>query len=183
MKLIKLRSPQKVRATGQRAGWRSFCDNRSGAALLEFAFLTPILMLLVTGIIQFGSLFFLENNMTNVARDAVRRLAVGDLDANSSCTTEESFATEESLLTSYGLDNDGPVGECKSGAEAFIQASLVNWGATFTVNVTEPDPADPNNNDFVVQISVPMADASIVDPFGFVESGTLSAQSTMRQEN
>ena len=140
------------KATSQRAVWRIFCNNNDGAALLEFAFLTPNLMLLITGIIQFGSLFFLKNNMANVARDTARPLAVGELAS-------------------------------QSEAETFVQDSLVNWGATFTVSVTEPDPADPNSNDYVVQISVPMADASIVDPFGFVESGTLSAQSTMRQEN
>lgn len=128
--------------------WRAFCKERSGAALLEFAFLTPILLLLITGIIQFGSLFFLENNMANVARDTARRLAVGD------------------LVT-------------KAEAKTHVQDALVNWGATFTVNVTEPD---ATSNDYVVQISVPMADASIVDPFGLMDSGNLSAQSTMRQE-
>lgn len=129
--------------------WRAFRRNNSGAALLEFALLTPVLILIITGIIQFGSLFFLENNMANVARDTARRLAVGEL------TTQ----TE---------------------AETFVQDTLVNWGATFTVNVTEPD---ASSNDYVVQISVPMADASIVDPFGLMSSGTLSAQSTMRQES
>ncbi len=129
--------------------WRNYCRNSSGAALLEFAFLTPILMLLVTGIIQFGALFFLENNMVSIARDTARRLAVGDL------TT-------------------------KAEAETHAEDSLVNWGADFDVIVTLPNP--PTTYDYVVQISVPMADASIVDPFGLMGSGNLTAQSTMRQE-
>jgi hypothetical protein len=67
----------------------------------------------------------------------------------------------------------------KAEAKTHVQDALVNWGATFTVNVTEPD---ATSNHYVVQISVPMADASIVDPFGLMDSGNLSAQSTMRQE-
>ena len=149
MKGSSLYKTRKGTVTSQRAAWRTFCNNSDGAALLEFAFLTPILMLLITGIIQFGSLFFLENNMATVARDTARRLAVGD------------------LVT-------------KAEAKTHVQDALVNWGATFTVNVTEPD---ATSNDYVVQISVPMADASIVDPFGLMDSGNLSAQSTMRQEN
>ncbi len=155
MRDIACRSPLILRATSHwlRPGsWRAFCKNGSGGALLEFAFLTPILMLLITGIIQFGSLFFLQNNMANVARDTARRLAVGNL------------ATQ-------------------TEAQTYVQDTLVNWGVTFTVNITEPDPTDPNDNDYVIRISVPMADASIVDPIGLMQNRTLTAQSTMRQES
>lgn len=128
----------------------NYCANRSGAALIEFAFLTPFLLLIVTGIIQFGALFFLENNMINVARDTARRMAVGEL------TTSKD-------------------------AESHVQNTLANWGVTFTVTIEQPTP--PASNDFVVRISAPMADAAIVDPFGFMGGGSLRAQSTMRQEN
>ena len=129
--------------------WRNYCRNNSGAALLEFAFLTPILLLFLTGIIQFGALFFLENNMVAVARDTARRLAIGDL-----------------------------AGETEG--ETYAQNALDNWGMSFHVDVTEPD---GGSNDYVVEISIPMADASIVDPLGLMGSGELTAQSTMRQEN
>ncbi len=63
--------------------WR----DRYGAAAVEFAFVLPILLLLFSGIVQFGSIMFLENHMTNVARETSRRIAVGELaqaDAESS---------------------------------------------------------------------------------------------------
>ncbi len=53
-----------TRAKGPRALWR----DRDGAAAVEFAFILPILLLLFSGIVQFGSIMFLENHMTNVAR-------------------------------------------------------------------------------------------------------------------
>ncbi len=71
------------RAKGLRALWR----DRDGAAAVEFAFIMPILLLLFSGIVQFGSIMFLENHMTNVARETTRRVAVGELaqaDASSS---------------------------------------------------------------------------------------------------
>ena len=63
------------RAKGLRALWR----DRDGAAAVEFAFIVPILLLLFSGIVQFGSIMFLENHMTNVARETSRRVAVGEL--------------------------------------------------------------------------------------------------------
>ncbi len=56
----------------------TFIRNNVGAALLEFAFLTPVLVLLLAGIVQFGMVIFLRSNMQDVAQDAVRRMAVGE---------------------------------------------------------------------------------------------------------
>ena len=68
-------------ATG-RGTDRSGClwRDRRGATALEFAFIMPVMLLFVGGIIQFGAVFFLESNMVNVARDAARRVATGQYD-------------------------------------------------------------------------------------------------------
>ncbi len=63
------------RAKGLRALWR----DRDGATAVEFAFIVPILLLLFSGIVQFGAIMFLESHMTNVARETSRRIAVGEL--------------------------------------------------------------------------------------------------------
>lgn len=130
---------------------RCFVTKRDGGALIEFAFLAPLLLLVVTAVIEFGAMFFLQNNMMNVSRDTARRLAVGDLTS-------------------------------AADAQSHAQANIINWGATFTVNVTEPAPSDLNG-DYVVEITVPMSDAALIDPFGILGSGTLSAESTMRRED
>ena len=49
---------------------------RRGAAAVEMAVVAPVLILLLGGIIQFGGLFFLHNNMVNAAREAARALAL-----------------------------------------------------------------------------------------------------------
>ena len=69
------------------------------------------------------------------------------------------------------------VGEFEQAeAVQFAQDSLLNWGVTYTVAVTDPDP------DVVVQISLPMSQAALIDLLGVFQSGTLSATVTARKE-
>ncbi len=69
-------------------------------------------------------------------------------------------------------------------AEQMIRNRLGGWNATFTVDVHEPDPTDPNDTDVVMTITVPMAQAApiglVFDMVGF--TGTMQSQVTMRQE-
>ena len=58
-------------------GIRRLWHNDSGVAAIEFAFIAPILILLLTGIIQFGGVLFIQHNMGEVARESARRVAVG----------------------------------------------------------------------------------------------------------
>ncbi len=60
-------------------GARRIVGDRRAASALEFALLTPVLMLMLTGIVQFGAIYILQNNMQNVAREVSLRLATGDL--------------------------------------------------------------------------------------------------------
>ena len=50
-------------------------DNR-GSAAVELVFAMPLLLLLLFGMIQFGFIFFVWNDMENAAREGTRRLAV-----------------------------------------------------------------------------------------------------------
>ena len=52
---------------------------QKGLALVEVALTLPLLLALLSGIVQFGGLFFVQNTMINVARDVTRRLAVGEI--------------------------------------------------------------------------------------------------------
>ncbi len=53
-----------------RASVPDFRDER-GVAAMEFALVLPILGMLLLESIQFGYAFFVQNNMTNAAREAV----------------------------------------------------------------------------------------------------------------
>jgi len=52
--------------------------DETGAAIVEFAIILPILLLLVMGIIQFGFIFNGQITLTSISREAVRNAVVGE---------------------------------------------------------------------------------------------------------
>jgi TadE-like protein len=70
------------------------------------------------------------------------------------------------------------VGELTTTAgETLAEEWLSGWHATFSVSVTEP-----TADDIQVDISVPLADAALVDFGDLLDTGNLTAQATMRKE-
>ncbi len=55
-------------------------DNERGAALLEFAFIAPILIMLVVGIVQFGLVLNQTQGLHAAAREGARAAAIPDTD-------------------------------------------------------------------------------------------------------
>ncbi len=51
-------------------------NGEDGQALVEFALVLPILLLLLLGIAQFGMLFYTYIDLTSATRDGARRIAV-----------------------------------------------------------------------------------------------------------
>ena len=129
-----------------RSCWRS----ERGVAAVEFALAIPFVLLVLSGIIQFGFVLFLQSHVADVARETARRAAVGEL--------------------------------AQADAVQFAQDTLLNWGVTYSVAVTLPDPNDPNDTDVDVQISLPMSQAALIDILGLFQSGTLTAAVTAREE-
>jgi len=68
-------------------------SNQKGQALLEFAIVLPILVLLLMGIIQYGFIFFAYATASNVSREAARASAI-----SGSVTTGKTLA--DSLIPS-----------------------------------------------------------------------------------
>ena len=92
------------------SGIASFVRRSNGTAAVEFAIVLPVLSLFLFGIIQFGSILYLQNNMANAAREAARSLSVG----------ETSIANTGSTET-YALQY------------------LTKWNMPFVVTPSEPD--------------------------------------------
>jgi Flp pilus assembly protein TadG len=57
---------------------RGLKRDTKGQALLEFALILPILLLLVLGIVEFGRAWNLAQMMSDVAREGTRRAVVAD---------------------------------------------------------------------------------------------------------
>lgn len=55
-------------------------ERQSGAAMIEFALVLPLLLVLLMGIIDFGLYFYNDLQLTHVARDAARYASVNRLE-------------------------------------------------------------------------------------------------------
>lgn len=65
--------------TGNPTPPSSKARRQKGLAIIELALTLPLLITVLSGIVQFGGLFFVQNKMINVARDVTRKLAIGDI--------------------------------------------------------------------------------------------------------
>ena len=105
-------------------------QDERGAAAIEFALVTPLLLVLVFGIIQYGWYFYAMQAGTSAAGDVARRASVGDCQSGGDAA---ALATER-------------VGPAASGAvTADVSGSFTPdaIGETVTVTVTF-DTADFN---------------------------------------
>ena len=68
-----LRAPHLVSAL------QRFRSNRRGVAAVEFAIVLPVLLTLLTGIVQMGIMMFVGHNMVSVSQETARLVAVGEL--------------------------------------------------------------------------------------------------------
>jgi Flp pilus assembly protein TadG len=90
--------------------------SKSGQALVEFALILPILLVLVGGIIQYGVVFATKHSLIQVARDAGRWAATQDFDPCSSAAlaappqplTEADAIAQESRLMGYSAGDWNP---------------------------------------------------------------------------
>ena len=81
-----------------RARWPRLWPDERGVAALEFAFVVPFLVIIFSGIVQFGAIFFIQNNMTNVAREVSRALSVGTIE-----TSAEAETLANGKLVNWGI--------------------------------------------------------------------------------
>jgi len=137
-----------------------------GAELVEFAFILPLLLLVVVGIIDFGFLFRDYEVLTNAAREGARlsTLVRGSLDDPGTYTEQDISDRVAAYVESAGLQG--------TPATTVTPVDIVAGGRTakgFEVRATYP-------HDFL--FLGPIA-AFFGASFGTIE---LTAASTMRQE-
>ena len=138
-----MRRGKSFSAKGVRSLVRALVRRSDGSVAVELGMGVIVFAVLITGLISFGSIFFVGSAMADTARDTARRMALGQLS--------------------------------QSGAPAYAQAHLINWGMTYTVTATI------TASDAKVTISVPMRQAAMIDYLGLF-SGNLESSVTMAVE-
>lgn len=80
---------------------RWLCARRSGQAMVEFAIIAPILLLVVLGIIQFGNAWNAYQTITETAREATRTAVIAD----PAITQDSIYRLINTRLWQAGLDS------------------------------------------------------------------------------
>ena len=57
---------------------RKRSSHRGGAAVVEFAIVAPLLLMIVFGIIEFGRMIMVQQILTNASREGARRAIIED---------------------------------------------------------------------------------------------------------
>ena len=107
-----------------------------GAELIEMALVTPILLLLLGGIVDFGFMFRSWEVVTNAAREGAR---VGALPSPYTCTNDPNGVVKERVnayLTAAGID-----GAAVTVASEAAGVDTVYSVCRVTVNLPQPLPS------------------------------------------
>ena len=151
-------------ASMHRSNWTSrFLTSCGGAAAVEFAIVIQLLVLILFGIITFGWMFYLENNMESAARAAARRMAVADA---TSAGTNLTCASAQAQLP---------------GTAENVACTMMPLGnpANITVNAAVLCPAERTVR---VTVSAAGEDVALADIFGYFDGSTISATVDMWKE-
>ena len=131
---------------------RSKRTERRGAALVEFALVAPIFLLLVVGSIEFGRAIMVQEALTNASREGVR---TGIEDG--SLTTDVTTAVNN-YLTDMSIS-----------------------GASTSVTPADPG-TTAGGTEVTVTVSISYSSISWVPSPMFLKSTTLSATSVMQRQ-
>jgi Flp pilus assembly protein TadG len=138
--------------------------------VLEFAIIGPVYLLLVLGIVEWGRVYMVQGQLTEAARQAVRRGVV------EGTTTAQITNTAVSYLQNVGISGDTAQVIINDGAGNVVEAQNVSPFTELTVVVQVP----------LGNVSWIPTDVSVYIPaVGYVSvgpSGSLQGQFTMRRE-
>jgi Flp pilus assembly protein TadG len=136
-------------------------SSRMGTTIVEAAFVLPLLLLVVLGIIEYGWLFFNVQQITNAARQGARVAILPDV------TPAQAEAVIAEILQRAGLDRYSPTVEVGPDPEGVVI------------------PGYPTRTAVRVRITVPTAGLRIVNMNAFapgLEPETIGATVTMARE-
>jgi len=120
---------------------RSFLRNKEGSISVEMAFATIVFAMLITGLISFGSLFFIQGSMADAARDTVRRMATGEMTPVQAQTYAQDSLINWGMTYSVTATNDGTDATVNISVP-MVEAALIDFLGIFsgqlTASVTMP---------------------------------------------
>jgi Flp pilus assembly protein TadG len=127
---------------------------RQGAVVVEFAFIAPILLMLVLGILEFGRAIMVSEMLNNAARAGART---------------------GTLIGATNTSVNSAVSQCLTSISSTTTTIKVN-GATANVSTAS------RGDSITVQVSVPYSSVSWLPDNSYLGASTLSASAVMDHE-
>jgi Flp pilus assembly protein TadG len=125
---------------------------RKGAAVVELAAVSPLFVLLILGMIEYGRLVMVQQILTNAAREGAR----------------------------VGILDNRTASDVTTAANQYLAAANIQT-ATISVSPDPPSSA-ANGNPVTVTISVPFNQVSWLPSPMFLGGTTMTTTATMRRE-
>jgi Flp pilus assembly protein TadG len=147
-----------------------FLCSEKGAALVEFALVLPLLLILLFGIIEFGFFIFNKSVITNASREGARAGVVRDNSPNPSDPDNPFIRIDSTKVTDI--------------VKNYAAAHLVNFCSDRAINVTV-DPVDrnlPRGDSLTVTASYDYCFLIIPALTDFLGNVNISGTSIMRAE-
>jgi Flp pilus assembly protein TadG len=117
------------RRAGHRRLRRRFVRGERGAAMVEFALATPLLITLAFGVVDFGRAFYAYNKLSSVVRDGAR---FGAAQGSGGVTNAAMQTTIQNRISSAILAEYGLVGAVAPGTGQ-VAVSVTDTDVTVTV--------------------------------------------------
>ena len=130
-----------------------FRKQRRGVAVVEFAIVAPVFIMLIFGMVEFGRLVMVQQVLTNASREGARRAVLDG------ATTAEVEAT----------------------VETYLQSGAVS-GADVTVTPDPPANAG-SGEPVTVSVSIPFSQVSWIASPMFLGGTQMQAATVMRRES
>jgi Flp pilus assembly protein TadG len=135
---------------------KTFFKHEKGQAMVEFAIVLPLLILLVCGIIEFGWLFMNQSLLNNANRETTRYMTM-NYDSTATYSTNQTEALNE--------------------MKAVLGTSVLS-GSSLTLSYT----IDTTTNSITITASYPLQTLTPVMPFATNGKITIDSKTTMRIE-
>ena len=119
-------------------------EDDSGASIVEFALVFPIFLLLILGLLQYGTIFLVRNQLTEAASDAARS-AVTYTSQTAAVTTAESSLSADIVHNGAGLvSSSNGCGTWPTTPIAIGTSEVsTNTSAGITCTITPVQPGQP----------------------------------------
>jgi Flp pilus assembly protein TadG len=156
----------------------TFVGDNSGQAIIEMALLSPLLILLFLGAVEYGRLYYIGIEVTNAAHAGVEYGSQNLIAAQDTADIQQASLNEESDLINKNVNGSGVLTPLATSTIS-TQPLCANfyYDTPFTCPLPTTTPYPPIR---YVQVNTQVRVASLFNSYGFAKTYLLQGGAIMR---